>query len=88
MVNEQGASTASEAGTTLGVDGIRKYKVVTSAFSAEYGMAMGSQMILVSKSGTNEWHGDVFEYLRNSALDARNFFDSAGTSGGRRPEFR
>src|SRR5712691_10105468 len=89
MVNEQGASTASETGTTLGVDGIREYKVVTSAFSAEYGMAMGSQMILVSKNGTNQWHGDVFEYLRNSALDARNFFDYSASSGGRRlPEFQ
>src|SRR5712691_2287 len=89
MVNEQGASTASETGTTLGVDGIREYKVVTSAFSAEYGMMMGSHMILVSKNGTNQWHGDVFEYLRNSALDARNFFDYSASSGGRRlPEFQ
>src|SRR5262249_56481731 len=38
----------------------------------------------VSKNGTNQWHGDVFEYLRNSALDARNFFDYQTTSGGRR----
>src|SRR5437667_427538 len=75
MVNAGGAAAASEAGTTLGVDGIREYKVVTSAFSAEYGMAMGSQTVMVSKNGTNLWHGDVFEYIRNSALDARNFFD-------------
>jgi Carboxypeptidase regulatory-like domain/TonB dependent receptor len=84
MVNALGASSSSEAGTTLGVDGIREYKVVTSAFSAEYGLAMGSQMVMVSKNGTNQWHGDIFEYLRNSALDARNFFDYKQTSGGRR----
>jgi len=84
MVNAGGAAAASEAGTTLGVDGIREYKVVTSAFSAEYGMAMGSQTVMVSKNGTNLWHGDVFEYIRNSALDARNFFDYRTTSGGRR----
>jgi outer membrane receptor protein involved in Fe transport len=84
LVNGGGASTASEAGTALGVDGIREYKVVTSAFSAEYGMVMGSQTLMVSKNGTNQWHGDVFEYLRNSSLDARNFFDYQTTSGGRR----
>src|SRR5438046_9729005 len=47
-------------------------------------MVMGSQTVMVSKSGTNLWHGDVFEYMRNSALDARNFFDYRTTSGGRR----
>ena len=88
-VNALGASTSSEAGTTLGVGGIREYKVVTSAFSAEYGLAMGSQMIIVSKNGTNQWHGDVFEYLRNSALDARNFFDRKTAINPRRlPSFQ
>src|SRR5437667_7612661 len=84
MVNAAAAATSSEAGTTLGVDGIREYKVFTSAFSAEYGMVMGSQTVMVSKNGTNLWHGEVFEYMRNSALDARNFFDYRTTSGGRR----
>src|SRR5215471_5383083 len=84
LVNGGAASTSSEAGTALGVDGIREYKVVTSAFSAEYGMVMGSQTLMVSKNGTNQWHGDGFEYLRNSALDARNFFDYQTASGGRR----
>jgi len=84
MTNAAAAATASEAGTTLGVDGIREYKVVTSAFSAEYGMVMGSQTVMVSKNGTNLWHGDVFEYVRNSALDARNFFDYQTTQGSRR----
>jgi len=84
VVNGGGSSAASEAGTTLGVDGIREYKVVTSAFSAEYGMVMGSQTVMVSKNGTNIWHGDLFEYMRNRALDARNFFDYQATAGGRR----
>src|SRR5207244_2501269 len=61
-----------------------EYKVVTSAFSAEYGMVMGSQTVMVSKNGTNLWHGDVFEFMRNSALDDRNFFDYRTSSGGRR----
>jgi hypothetical protein len=75
MQNLYGASSASIGNSTLGVEGIREYRVVTNSFSAEYGMAMGSQMTIVSKSGTNNFHGSVFEYLRNSALDARNFFD-------------
>jgi hypothetical protein len=70
-----GGAAVSAAGTTLGLDGIREYKVVTNSFAAEYGQTMGSQVVIVSKSGTNEWHGSVFEYFRNSALDARNFFD-------------
>jgi hypothetical protein len=84
-----GRSTTSESGNAMGVDGIKEYRVISSNFSAEYGMAMGSQMTLVSKNGTNQFHGDGFEFLRNSALDARNFFDSASDSGGRRlPEFQ
>jgi hypothetical protein len=80
-VNAYGASSGSMNGTTLGVDGIREYKVVTSAYSAEYGMTMGAQMVIVSKGGTNQFHGDVFEYLRNDQLDARNFFDSTTSAG-------
>ena len=75
LVSMVGGSSASLSGSTLGVEGIREYRLVTNFFSAEYGMTMGSQMIIVSKSGTNSFHGSLFEYLRNSALDARNFFD-------------
>jgi len=74
---------AGESGDSLGVDGIKEYRIVTGIFQAEYGLAMGSQMVAVSKGGTNQFHGDVFEYLRNSKLDAKNFFDS-----GKIPEFQ
>jgi hypothetical protein len=92
LTNQQGTTSATPGGTTLGVDGIREYRVITDMFSAEYGMTMGSQVVMVSKGGTNQWHGDVFEYLRNSDLDARNFFDygylaNSGT-GPRLPPFR
>jgi hypothetical protein len=70
-------STASLSGSTLGIAGIREFKVITSGFSAEYGMTMGSQMVMVSKGGVNAFHGEAFEYLRNNDLDARNFFDGA-----------
>ena len=70
MVNLWGGTTASSTGSTLGVEGIREWRVITNSFSAEYGMSMGSQMTIVSKGGTNNFHGSMFEYLRNSDLDA------------------
>jgi hypothetical protein len=89
MTNAWGVSSASVTNSTLGVDGIREYKVVTNAVKAEYGMTAGSQMLMVSKSGTNSIHGDVFEYLRNSSLDAKNPFDTPASSAGKRlPEFQ
>lgn len=57
------------------VDAIQEFKVLTSAFSAEYGRAGGGVVSVVLKSGTNQFHGTVFGFLRNEALDARNFFD-------------
>src|ERR1700674_240570 len=65
------------AGSTLGGDGVKEYKMITSDFAAAYGFSMGSQVVGVSKSGTNQWHGDAFEYIRNSKLDANNFFLNA-----------
>lgn len=73
--NAYDGTSASVSSATLGVEGIREWRVVTNSFSAEYGMRMGSQMNMVSKSGSNVFHGSAFEYFRNSALDARNFFD-------------
>ena len=78
-----GGAAMSAAGTTLGLDGIREYRVVTNSFSAEYGQGMGSQVVLVSKSGSNQWHGSAFEFVRNSAMDAKNYFDA-----GKKPQFQ
>jgi hypothetical protein len=75
ITNQSDWGTASFAGTTLGLDGIQEFKVLTSTYDASYGMSMGSQMVMISKGGTNQYHGDVFEYFRNRALNARNFFD-------------
>ena len=85
MLTIGGAQSASITGNTLGIDGIREYRVITNSFSAEYGLTMGSQTTLVSKNGTNQLHGSLFEYLRNSVLDARNFFDY--TTSRRLPAF-
>ena len=67
---------AGDSGNALGMDGIQEYRIVTGIFQAEYGLAMGSQMVAVSKGGTNQFHGDVFEYFRNSAVDANTFFNN------------
>ncbi len=74
-----GSGSNSIIGSTLGVDGIAEYRVISGFFGAEYGGKMGSQLLITSKSGTNGFHGDVFDYLRNSALDARYPFLPAGT---------
>src|SRR5579864_9178618 len=71
---------AGDSGNALGLDGIKEYRIVTGTFQAEYGLAMGSQMVAVSKGGTNQFHGDVFEYFRNSALDANDFFQNEAGS--------
>src|SRR5256712_6204721 len=59
----------------LGVEAIREFNVLTDTYSAEYGKRAGGQINIVTTSGTNLLHGTAFEYLRNSALDARNFYD-------------
>ncbi|HLJ24551.1 MAG TPA: carboxypeptidase-like regulatory domain-containing protein [Candidatus Acidoferrales bacterium] len=65
------------SGQLLGVDAVREFSVVTDAYGAEYGKRPGAQINIVTASGTNAVHGDAYEFLRNSALDARNFFDLA-----------
>src|SRR5437667_7257093 len=76
MIGFFGINNSSIIGTTMGVDGVKEYKVITNTPGAEYGLAMGSQTTIVSKGGTNQFHGDAFDYLRNDALDARNYFDA------------
>src|SRR5438093_4242704 len=66
---------SGSSGQLLGVEAVREYNVLQHTYGAEYGKRAGAQVTVVSSSGTNQWHGDAFEYLRNSALDARNFFD-------------
>lgn len=65
----------SVASTLLGVETIREFKVLTNAYTAEVGKISGTVVNAVTKSGTNELHGSALAFHRNSALDARNFFD-------------
>src|SRR5437899_3330266 len=65
----------SVLGGSLGVDAIQEFSVLTSNYSAEYGKTSGGVVNAVTRSGTNSFHGSAYEFFRNSALDARNFFD-------------
>jgi hypothetical protein len=67
----------SAAGTALGLDTIREFRVQSNAYSAEFGRNSGGQINVLTKSGTNRFSGNGFEFHRNDALDARNYFDTA-----------
>ena len=71
------------SGQLLGVDAVREFNVVTDTYGAEYGKRPGGQVSIVTASGANVLHRTVYEFLRNSALDARNFFDQGAI-----PEFQ
>src|SRR3984893_13690995 len=77
----------SVAGLNLGVDAISEFSVLTSNYSAEYGRTSGGVINAITKSGTNQFHGGIFEFLRNSALDARNFFDGTSVPPFKRNQF-
>ena len=64
------------AGTAVipNLDAIAEFRIITSNFDAEYGEFSGGQISVITKSGSNAWHGNVFDFLRNTDLDARNYF--------------
>src|SRR5213593_3385624 len=76
--NSQGTANAPNgmSDQLLGVEAVREYNVLGHTYGAEYGKRSGGQITVVTTSGTNQWHGAAFEYLRNNHLDARNFFSS------------
>ena len=71
-------------GKNMGVDAVREFTVLSSNYSAAYGKRAGGVINIATRSGTNGIHGTAFEFLRNSALDARNFFDTTSSP----PSFR
>ena len=66
----------SVLGGSLGVDAIQEFSVITSNYSAEYGKTSGGVVNAITRSGTNKIHGSAYEFLRNSRLDAKNYFDA------------
>ena len=87
-INDQANATpGGSAGTNLGVDTILEFKILTNSYNAEYGHSAGAVITSVTRSGTNSLHGSAFEYIRNSVLDARNFFDGASVPPFRRNQF-
>ena len=71
----------------LGVDAVREFNVLRDSYGAEYGKRPGGQVIIVTQSGSNQLHGSVFEFLRNNALDAPNYFDQGSAPPFRRNQF-
>jgi hypothetical protein len=71
----------------LGVDAVREFNVLRDSYGAEYGKRPGAQVLIVTQSGGNDFHGSVYEFLRNSAFDARNFFDPASVPGFQRNQY-
>jgi len=71
----------------LGVDAVREFNVLRDNYGAEYGKRPGGQVIIVTQSGSNQWHGSAFEFLRNNALDAPNFFDQGSPPPFQRNQF-
>src|SRR5487761_110869 len=76
----------SVLGGNLGVDAIQEFSVLTSNYSAEYGKTSGGVVNAITKSGTNQFHGDAYEFVRNASFDAANFFDNFSNSP--KPSFR
>ena len=66
----------SALGVNLGVDAVEQFTVVTSDYPAQHGRSSGGIIGVSTRSGTNDLHGSVYEFFRNSALDARNYFDT------------
>jgi Carboxypeptidase regulatory-like domain/TonB-dependent Receptor Plug Domain len=81
--SEMNSTPGGVSGQLLGVDAVREFTVVKDTYSAEYGKRPGAQVTIVTASGTNQLHGSAYEFDRNSALDARNFFDQGSI-----PEFQ
>lgn len=75
------------SGQLLGVEAVREFNVITDTYSAAYGKRQGAQVSIVTAGGTNAIHGSVYEFVRNSFFDARNYFDPARIPGFQRNNF-
>lgn len=71
----------------LGVDAVQEFNLLRDSYGADYGKRPGAQVLIVTRGGTNQFHGSAYEFLRNSGFDARNFFDGNSVPGFQRNQF-
>jgi hypothetical protein len=84
---ENNMQPGGTSGMLLGVDAVREFNVERDSYGAEFGKRPGGQVVIVTRSGSNQWRGSAFEFLRNSALDAPNFFDAGSAPPFQRNQF-
>lgn len=84
---ENNMTPGGASGELLGVDAVREFNVLRDSYGAEYGKKPGGQVIIATQGGTNQWHGSLYEFVRNNALDAPNFFDQGSAPPFERNQF-
>jgi hypothetical protein len=84
---ENNMQPGGTSGMLLGVDAVREFNVQRDSYTAELGKRPGGQVVIVTRSGTNQWHGAAFEFLRNNVFDAPNFFDQGSAPPFQRNQF-
>ncbi|HET9803864.1 MAG TPA: carboxypeptidase-like regulatory domain-containing protein, partial [Candidatus Acidoferrum sp.] len=84
---ENNMQPGGTSGMLLGVDAVREFNVQRDSYGAEFGKRPGGQVVIVTQSGSNQLHGALFEFLRNNALDAPNFFDQGEAPPFQRNQF-
>jgi hypothetical protein len=84
---ENNMQPGETSGMLLGVDAVREFNVQRDSYGAEFGKRPGGQVVILTQSGSNKWHGTAFEFLRNNALDAPNFFDQGDAPAFQRNQF-
>ena len=84
---ENNMQPGGASGMLLGVDAVREFNVQRDSYSAEFGKRPGAQVVIVTQSGSNQWHGTAYEFLRNNALDAPNSFDQGSAPPFQRNQF-
>ena len=75
---ENNMTPGGPSGMLLGVDAVNEFNVQRDSYGAQFGKHPGGQVIIATQSGGNTWHGSLYEFVRNSALDAANYFDAPG----------
>jgi Carboxypeptidase regulatory-like domain/TonB-dependent Receptor Plug Domain len=84
---ENNMTPGGASGNLLGVDAVREFNVLRDSYSAEFGKHPGGQIIIATQSGSNQLHGSAYEFIRNNALDAPNYFDQGSAPPFQRNQF-